>query len=144
MLPYIKLTLKKNLATVNRKIFYMQVGLLRMFKVVVSGGGRSAFLPEFGHVFEGLAFGFGHELVDEQGGNDTHDAVEGVDEAVAEFVAHVADADVVHRDEGRRDDEIEYPLEGYGDCHGGRSDRVGEDLGDQNPADGSPGEHERS
>ena len=77
-----------------------------------------AFAPEVGHVFEGLALGLGDECGDEPCGDDADDAVEGVDKEVTELIAHAEAVHIIHRDEGRRDDEVENPLEGHGDCDG--------------------------
>ena len=97
--------------------------------------------PELGHIFEGLAFGLGHEAPYEEGGDDADDAVEAVGEPMAEVVAGLQ-VHVEHRHEGGGDDEVEDPLEGYGNGHGSAADGVGEDLGDEHPADGAPREHE--
>ena len=62
---------------------------------------------------------------------------------MAEAVAHAEGLHIVHRHECRRHDEVEDPLESYCDSHGCTTDGVGEDLRDEYPADGAPGEHER-
>lgn len=97
-----------------------------------------AVAPEVGHVFEGLALGFGDEGGDEPCGDDADDAVEGVGEHVAELIAHAETVHVVHRHEGRRDDKVENPLECHGDGDSLRTDGVGEDFSDEHPADGAP------
>ena len=101
-------------------------------------------LPKLGHVFQGLALRLGYKLPHEDGGNDANDSVEGIGEHVAELVTHLAQTHVVHGQEGGGDDEVEYPLESYGYGHSCTTDGVGEDFGNQHPADGSPAEHERS
>lgn len=101
------------------------------------------FFPQFVHVFERFAFGLGNELPYKDGGDDADDAVKGVGKHVAELLAHVAGRHVIHGYEGRRYDEVEYPLEGYGYGYGRTTYGVGEDFGDEYPADGSPREHER-
>ena len=100
------------------------------------------FLPEFAHVFEGFAFGFRDHLPDEDGGDDTDHAVDCVGSEVAEGDAHRTDAHVVQRHEGGGNDEVEDPLESDGDRCCLASDSVREDLGNENPADRSPAEHE--
>lgn len=97
-----------------------------------------AVAPEVGHVFEGLALGFGDEGGDEPCGDDADDAVERVGKHVAELVAHAETVHVIHRNEGRRDDEVENPLESHRDGHCLRTDGIWEDLGDEHPADRAP------
>ena len=87
-------------------------------------------LPELGHVFECLAFGFRNELPDKDRCNDTDDAIHAIDEPEAEAVGH--------RHERCRDNPVENPLESYGDGYGCTTDGVREDFGDEHPADGSP------
>ena len=48
---------------------------------------------------------------------------------------------IVHRQESRRNNEVENPLEGYCDGYAGAADCVREDLGDEYPADRAPAEH---
>ena len=43
--------------------------------------------PELGHVFESLALGLRNKLPDEEGCDDTDDAIEAVGEPVAETIA---------------------------------------------------------
>ena len=62
---------------------------------------------------------------------------------MAELVAHRSHLYVVHRHEGGRYDEVEYPLEGNSQGYCRTADGVGEYLGYQYPADGPPTEHER-
>ena len=97
--------------------------------------------PQFTHIFECLAFGLGDEFPYEDGGYDTDDAVKGVSKHVSEFVAHIAYAHVIHGNESRRYDEVEYPLECNGNGNGGSTYGVGEDFGDKHPAYWSPREH---
>ena len=99
-------------------------------------------LPEAGHVLERLALRLRHEAPYEQGSDEADRGVEAVGEPVAEVVA-LSEVHVEHGHERRRDDEVEDPLEGHGDGHGSATDGVGEDLGDEHPADGAPREHER-
>ncbi len=100
--------------------------------------------PEVGHVLQRLALRLGHELPHKQGGHHADDAIQPVGKHVAEAVAHAARAHVVHRQEGGRDDEVEYPLERHRHGHRRPADGVGEYLGNEYPADGSPAEHEGS
>ena len=99
-------------------------------------------LPESGHVFEGLSLRFRNKFPDEYGSENADDSVQAVGEGVTEIL-HRAEAHVVERKEGRRDDEVEYPLEShrYGYCR--TTDGVREDLRDEYPADRPPAEHER-
>lgn len=96
---------------------------------------RSAAFPLFpqpAHILQGFAFGFGHILPDEQGGEDADRAVK----AVCDY-----GAEAVERGEGVGDQEIEDPLEGNGESDGLAADGVGEDFGDQHPTDRAPGHH---
>lgn len=97
-----------------------------------------AVAPEVGHVFEGLALGLRYEAPYEPGSHDTDYAVEGIHKHMSEAISHIAGTHVVERHESRRYDEIEYPLESHRHRHRGAADSVGEDLGDQHPADGAP------
>ena len=93
--------------------------------------------PELGHILEGLALSFGNELPDEYSCHNTEDAIESVGEPVAEVIAF-RQVHVEHGHERRGYDEIGYPLEGNGNGDGTATDGVGEDLGDEYPADGAP------
>ena len=48
---------------------------------------------------------------------------------------------IKHRNEGRADDEVEYPLESYGNSHSSTTDGIREKLGNKHPGNRSPGEH---
>ena len=61
-----------------------------------------------------------------------------------ELVSHISQTHIVHRYEGGRYNEIEYPLEGYGNGYCSATDGIREDFSNQYPADGAPAEHERS
>ena len=61
---------------------------------------------------------------------------------MAEVFAHRAQGHFVHGHEGTGNQEVEYPLEGYGNGRGLAADGVGEDFGNVDPADGPPAEHE--
>ena len=101
------------------------------------GEGLLLLFPEFGHVFEGLTLGFGNELPDEEGCKDADNAIEAVGEPVAEVIAW-SEVHIEHRHEGGGDDEVEDPLEGNGDGNGCSTNGVGEDLGNEYPADRPP------
>ena len=58
-------------------------------------------------------------------------------------VITLGEVHVEHRHKGARHDEVENPLECYGNGHGSTTDGVRENLGDEHPADGTPREHER-
>ena len=87
-------------------------------------------LPKLGHVFESLALGLRDELPDEDCGNDADDAIHAIDEPEAEAVGH--------RHERCRDNPVEDPLESHGDGYGCTTDGVGEDFGNEHPADWTP------
>jgi len=55
--------------------------------------------PELGHILEGLALGLRNEFPDEEGSDDTDDAIETVGEPVAEVVT-LGEVHVEHRYEG--------------------------------------------
>ena len=93
-----------------------------------------------GHVFEGFALGFRNAFPDEDGGGYTDAAVEEVGEYVTELRVR-RNLHIVQRQEGRRNDEVEDPLEGHGDGYAGAANRVRENLGDEHPADRAPAEH---
>ena len=97
-----------------------------------------AVFPQFAHIFESFAFGFGNEFPHEDSGNNTDDTIKGVCKHVSEFVAHIAHTHVIHGNESRRYDEIEYPLECNGDSNSGSTYGIGEDFGDKHPAYRSP------
>lgn len=54
--------------------------------------------PKFGHILEGLALRFRNKLPDEDGSDDTDDAIETVGEPVAEIVT-LSEVHVEHRHE---------------------------------------------
>ena len=68
-----------------------------------------AVLPECGHILEGLALGLGNELPDEEGCDDTDDAIETVGEPVAEVITF-RQVHVEHGHERRAYDEVGNPL----------------------------------
>ena len=85
-------------------------------------------LPELGHIFEGLALGLRNEFPYKESCKDADDSVKTVCEGVTEVLSHRAEAHVVHREEGRRYDEVEDPLEGYSYSYSSSTDGVREDL----------------
>ena len=93
--------------------------------------------PELGHILEGLALGLGNEFPDKEGSDDADDAVESVGEPVAEVVT-LSQVHVEHRHKRAGNDEVADPLEGNGNSYSSAADGVGEDFGNEYPADGTP------
>ena len=102
------------------------------------------FLPKLGHIFQSLAFRFGYELPYEDGRHYADNAIKSIGEHVAELISHFPEAHVVHRQESRRNNEVENPLECHRNSYCSATDGIREDFGNQYPADRSPTEHKRS
>jgi beta-glucosidase len=94
------------------------------------------------HILEGLTLCLGNKLPNEEGGNNTNDAIETVSEPMTEVVA-LRQVHVEHRHERGAYNPVEYPLKGHGYSNSLATDRIREYLGDKNPAYRSPAEHER-
>lgn len=94
------------------------------------------FSPQPAHILQSLALGFGHETPDKDGSDDTDQTIQTVSEPVAEVVAG-SEVHVEHRHERRTHDPVENPLEGNGYGNRLATDRIGEDLSDEHPADGA-------
>lgn len=100
-----------------------------------------ALFPQCRHILESLALGLRHQLTDKDSGHKADNAIEPIGEPMAEVVA-LCQVHVKHRNERRRNDEIENPLEGNGNGRGSAADGVGEEFSHIHPADWSPREHE--
>ena len=90
-------------------------------------------LPQLRHLLQRLALRFGYPLPDEDGRGERHECIDAVGAAYTPRR---------ERGEGGRDEEVGNPLRCHGNGHSLRTDRVGEDLRDEYPADRTPAEHE--
>ena len=102
---------------------------------------KSFLAPYSAHVLECFALGLGNKFLDEDGRHDTQDTIQAVGEQVAHLVA-LMELKVEHGHKRRADNPVENPLEGDCNSDGLATYRIGENLGDEHPADGSPAEHE--
>ena len=93
--------------------------------------------PKTGHILQCLAFGLWNQLPYEDGSNDADDTIETVGEPMAEVIA-LGEVHIEHRYKSATHDEIENPLEGYGNGNSTAADGVGEDLSNEHPGDGAP------
>ena len=93
--------------------------------------------PQFSHILQGLSLGFRNKSPYEESSYDTDNTIESVSKPVAEVIT-LSQVHIKHWHEGRTDDEVENPLEGNGNSHSSTTNGVGEYLGDENPADGTP------
>ena len=98
---------------------------------------RLVFLPKTAHVLEGLTFGLGHQPPYEDGSDDTDNTIESISKPMSEVVTF-SEMHIEHGHEGRTDNEVENPLESHGDSHCSPTACIGEYLGNEQPADGSP------
>lgn len=98
-------------------------------------------LPQLSHILERLTFSLRYETPDKESGEDAHQTVEAVGEPMTEVGAGMQ-VHVEHRYERRAYQEVEDPLKGHGDGYCRTANGVGEDLGDEYPADRPPRKHE--